>query len=325
MMELAGVTVNCYFLADLCVRSRYVSLVRSLSVILVDCWLDVRELTPGDRVTQAIAHAAATVRCLVIFFSYEYLRSVNCSLEFLTAMRYRGTPQRTIILLEALETNTEPSRTPRTSPGQQALTRAEATVVRDVLLRAVPGLLVATSVPELLHMLDSHCIRAVDAAGISSTIEWWAANGEARINRAPKTVHVVPPLLRHSLKHYWAFVCSCRRRRRGDIAGGFALIRGDGSKLHWYRPPDTASLTMLFVLFVEMCVFAHMFLYCSTYIDARVNGNPGFEGSCLTTSTFLYLTALLPVVMVVLQVRIVWVHGPRLLFVNQLPTPPRRR
>lgn len=51
--------------------SRYVNLVRSMSGVLSDCWLDVRELTPGDRVTQEIAHAAATVRCLVIFFAYE--------------------------------------------------------------------------------------------------------------------------------------------------------------------------------------------------------------------------------------------------------------
>ena len=125
--------------------SRYVPLVRSLSVILVDCWLDVRELTPGDLVTQEIAHAAATVRCLVIFFSYEYLRSVNCTLEFLTALRYRGSPQQTIILLEALD-----ERPPAPPPGSSPpLSREEAAAVRDLLLRSVPGLRVATNIPEV--------------------------------------------------------------------------------------------------------------------------------------------------------------------------------
>ena len=80
-------TPNSQFMSSYAWSSRYVSLVRSLSVVLADCWLDVRELTPGDRVTQEIAHAAATARCLIIFFSYEYLRSVNCTLEFLPALR----------------------------------------------------------------------------------------------------------------------------------------------------------------------------------------------------------------------------------------------
>lgn len=176
-------------------------------------------------------------------------------------------------------------------------------------------------------MLDAHCVRAVDPAGIAETIEWWAAHGEARVNRAHRSLRVVPPLLHGALENYWAFVCSCRRRRAGDVAGGFALIRGDGSRVHWYRPPDSATLTMLSVLLAEALVFAHMFMYCrcgggrqegrarlcepppallpsrSPAVDALTHGAPSFEGSCLTSSTFLYVTALLPLALVVLQAR----------------------
>ena len=126
-------------------------------------------------------------------------------------------------------------------------------------------------------MLDAHCVRAVDQTGIAETIEWWAAHGEARVNRAHRSLRVVPPLLHGALENYWAFVCSCRRRREGDVVGGFALIRGDGSRVHWYRPPDAATLTMLSVLVAEALVFAHMFIYC------RCGGGQGgdWEGSAL--------------------------------------------
>ena len=272
--------------------SSYVGLVRSLSAVLNDSWLDVRELTPGDRVTQEIAHAAATVRCLVIFFSYEYLRSVNCTLEFLTALRYRSLPQRTIILLEALSPRMRPVR---------ALSVDEARVVADLLTEAIPGLIIAYSVPELLDIIDRQCVRAADDAGISTTIAWWTKHGKARINRVTERIRVVPPLLHDQMRHYWSVVCSCRRRRRGDVAGGFSLIRGDGSKVKWYRPPDSAALTMMAVICVEALVYAHMFLYCAPGMSELVANDPSFRDSCLPSSIFLYTVSLLPFAMVVLQ------------------------
>lgn len=225
---------------------------RSLSVVLADCWLDVRELASGDRVTHEIAHAAATVRCLVIFFSYEYLRSVNCSLEFLAALRHRKSPQQTIILLEAL------GETPSQVAGKGSpvpLTAEESRAVSAILSQAIPGLRVARNIPELIEIIDSHCIRAVDDAGIADTIDWWAQYGTARLHRAPNTTRVVTPLMLVELEKNRGVVCSCTRRRKGDVAGGFSLLRGDGSSVVWYRPPDAASLTMLALLVVEAIVY----------------------------------------------------------------------
>lgn len=222
---------------------------RSLSVVLADCWLDVRELTSGDRVTHEIAQAAATVRCLVIFLSYEvssvraslcrrrlrfallrlqYLRSVNCTLELLTALRYRGSPQQTIVLLEALGDTTPAASGRHASTSTSAtkpLSAAEARGIADILGRSIPGLRIARSVPELIDLIDKHCIRATDDVGITETIEWWAANGTARVNRAPRNTRVVSPLMHDHLDGYWSCLCSCRLRRRGDVAGGFSLVR----------------------------------------------------------------------------------------------------
>lgn len=281
------------------VFSRYVNLVRSLSAVLADCWLDVRELTPGDRVTQEIAHAAATARCLIIFFSYEYLRSVNCTLELLTALRYRGSPQRTIILIDALDGSAPPPANPKNSP----LTAMEGLGVANLLLLAVPGLLVAKSVTELLDILDEQCLRSVDEQGVALAIEWWARHGKARVNRVSHRVRVVPPVLQARLRNYRAFVCSCASRKKGDVAGGFALISGDGSSVRWYQPPNAATITMIAVVFVEAIVYAHIFIYCTPAVDALTQGRIWFQGSCLPSSTFNYVTSLLPFVMVTLQVR----------------------
>ena len=96
-------------------------------------------------------------------------------------------------------------------------------------------------------------------------------------------------------------MCSCRRRRPGDIAGGTTLISGDCMSLHWHRPIDTATLTMLGVLAVEALVYVHMFVYCAPSMDALIGDSPAFAGSCLPSSTFLYTTSLLPLVLVCLQ------------------------
>lgn len=258
--------------------SRYVDLVRSLSGVLHDCWLDVRELTPGDRVTQEIAHAAATARCLVIFFAYEvrqspgasvllscsmrlshtpslqYLRSVNCTYEVLTALRHRGSPQQTIILLEALDNSVAPVKGGKVVP----LTAKEAARVRDILLEAIPGLRVAHNTTELIDLLDKHCVRATDEAGIADTIAWWALHGIARTNRVDSSYRVVPPLLHGQLRNYCSLNCSLRRRRKGEVGGGFAVISGDGSAIHVNRPPDKATLTMVVVILLEVCVYLHM-------------------------------------------------------------------
>lgn len=256
---------------------------RSLSVILGDCWLDVRELAPGDRVTREIALAAATVRCLVIFFSYEYLRSVNCTLELLTALRYRASPQRTVILIESPNDGSVfPSKA-------MPLTDAEVQSVAEVLAIAIPGLIVARSIGELLDVLDKNCIRVTDEAGVSTTIEWWARYGRARISRVGKHVRVVPPILQPKLTRSWALFYTCYRRRKGDVAGGFSLISGDGSLIRTYRPLDAPAITMIAVLCVELLVYAHMFVYCSPDVAALTVGRIWFAGSCLPTSSFNYV------------------------------------
>lgn len=121
------------------------------------------------------------------------------------------------------------------------------------------------------------------------------------MSREDSSVRVIPPLLRPQLEKYLAFVCSCRRRRPGDIAGGTSLISGDCMSLHWHRPIDTATLTMLVVLAVEALVYVHMFVYCAPSMDALIGDSPAFAGSCLPSSTFLYTTSLLPLVLVCLQ------------------------
>jgi hypothetical protein len=162
--------------------------------------------------------------------------------------------------------------------------------------------MVVSSVGALLDTLDRQCVRAVDDAGISMTIEWWARNGKARATRVKERVRVVPPLLHDKLQGYRSYVCSCRRRRRGDVVGGFAILRGDGSSVRWFQPPDTALLTMAVVVLAEALVYAHMFAYCAPAVDALTTGIPAFEGSCLESSTFNYLTSLLPLLMVFSQV-----------------------
>lgn len=285
--------------------SCYVDLVRTLSSILHDCWLDVRELTPGDRVTEEIAHAAATTRCLVIFFAYEYLRSVNCTLEFLTALRYRSLPQNTIILIEALNEPVGTAAAPPASAKSRKLTAAEAHGVADILTRAVPGLVVVKSVEELIDALDRRCVRATTETGIRRTIAWWAKHGKARVNRVGDGVRVVPPLLHKRLQNYVGFLCTCLVRRRGDVVGGFSLIRGDGRNVHWYQPPNSATLVMIAVIFSELLVYGHMFSYCSPDIQAAIRhaGLTSFQGKCVTDSLFLYTISLLPFVLVVCQVR----------------------
>ena len=62
LLPLVLQTSNKQFMSSYAWSSKYLSIVRSLSEILVDCWLDVKELAPGDRVTQEIANAAASVR-----------------------------------------------------------------------------------------------------------------------------------------------------------------------------------------------------------------------------------------------------------------------
>ena len=215
------------------------------------------------------------VHSLVIFFSYEYLRSVNCTLEFLVALRYRGHPQRTVILLEAIGEEVSG----KSSIGK-ALTSAEAHAVADILRRAVPGLLVATSVDQLLTMLDENCVRATTKEDTAAVIEWWALHGSAQTARSPSDVKVIPPLLRRQLKHYWSCICSCSRRSPGDVAGGFALLSGDSKRVSWYRPPDPASLAMLGVIGVQVLLHAHMFIYCLPAIIALTSGVPAFAGSC---------------------------------------------
>jgi hypothetical protein len=277
----------------------------------------VRELTPGDRVTQEICRAAATVRVLVIFFSYEYLRSVNCTLEFLTALRYRSSPQITVILLEALSADGQPGEEDEDDEAQQAagtpgvakkkktppLTFEEASAIYHILAKAIPGLRLARSISQLIETLDQHCVRCVDSAGISNTIDWWARHGKARVNRVTEHVCVVPPLLHDALgDRLKAFSCSCRRRQRGDVAGGFSLLKGDGTQIYSYRPPNAATLTMIACVFVELLVYAHMFVYCSPEVEAIVAGRIWFEGSCLPKSSFLYFTSLLPLALVAVQV-----------------------
>lgn len=183
----------------------------------------------------------------------QYLRSVNCTLELITALRHRGASQRTIILLESLnDTSTAKSR----SKGEP-LTAFEALGVANVLLRAIPGLIVAKSVPELLDAIDEECIRSIDDSGTSSAIAWWARHGKARVTRVGESVRVVPPLLHDRLHKYHTLTCSCTRRKRGDVVGGFTLLRGDGSAVHSYQPPSSATLTMFAVLFVEGLVYLH--------------------------------------------------------------------
>jgi len=60
---------------------------------------------------------------------------------------------------------------------------------------------------------------------------------------------------------------------------------------------------MLAVLLAESFVYAHMFLYCDPAVNAATVGVSAFMGSCLPSSTFLYLTSLLPLVMVIVLVR----------------------
>lgn len=184
----------------------------------------------------------------------QYLRSVNCTLELLTALRHRGSPQQTIILLEALDDASSSSRTGKVTP----LTANEAFRVREILTEAIPGLRVARSITELIDMLDKHCVRATDDAGIADTISWWALHGVARTNRVDDSYRVVPPLLHAQLKNYWSFCCSLRRRRKGEVGGGFSVISGDGSSINVYRPPDKATLTMIIVILLEVCVYLHM-------------------------------------------------------------------
>ena len=184
---------------------------------------------------------------LIIFFSYEYLRSVNCTLEFLVALRYRDSPQQTIILLEPLGD----ALLGKPVIGS-ALTSTEAQAVAEILGRAIPGLLVAKSVNELLAMLDAHCVRSTTPSDTAKVIEWWAMHGSAQTMRADPGTKVVPPLMRQQLKNYWSCLCSCRPRIRGDVAGGFALLSGDGMKVSWYRPPDPAALAMIGVFVVQV-------------------------------------------------------------------------
>lgn len=232
----------------------------------------------------------------------QYLRSVNCTLELLTALRYRGSPQRTIILLEVLSGGEAPPQPAAPASTKSPLSALEATRVADILQRAVPGLIVAKGIPELLDILDQHCIRSIDPEGTIFAIEWWARHGKARVNRVSRRVRVVPPVLHDQLSNYRAYICSCIRRKRGDVAGGFALLSGDGSAVRWYRPFNSATLTMFAVIVVEALVYLHMFIYCFSDVIDLVNGRIWFQGSCLPSSSFLYVTSLLPFLMVTLQV-----------------------
>ena len=135
---------------------------------------------------------------------------------------------------------------------EKGLTAKEAREVADILKRAVPGLFVATSVDELLTVLDEHFVRSTTKDDTAKVIEWWAMHGSAQTMRAPNGMKVIPPLLRQQLRHYWSCLCSCTSRMPGDVAGGFALLSGDGMRVSWYRPPDPATLAMIGVLFVQV-------------------------------------------------------------------------
>lgn len=241
-------------------HSRYVALARSLSGVLEGCWLDVREMAPGDHVTVESARAIASARCLVIFFSYEvsmgrgygesrwlhplrpllpppsqYLRSVNCTLELMVALRHRGgAAQRTIVLLEGLN---EPAMSKRRKGSP--LTAAEARAVAAIITDALPGVIVARAVAGpggLLDTLDRQCIRSLSAAGTSTTSEWWARHGRSRTDRVDGQIRVVPPLIEPELKQRWPpALFTWQRRRWGDVAAAFVLISGDGSKIERYE------------------------------------------------------------------------------------------
>lgn len=90
------------------------------------------------------------------------------------------------------------------------------------------------------------------ALAAAKVIEWWAVHGSAQTARPPNDIKVVPPLLRRQLTHYWSCICSCTRKAPGDVAGGFALLSGDGMSVRWYRPPDPATLAMIGVLVVQV-------------------------------------------------------------------------
>lgn len=93
-------------------------------------------------------------------------------------MRYRGRPQQTIILLEAIGDD---------AAGRQitgsALTAAEARAVAQIIAQAIPGVFVATSIDELLTMLDLHAVRSTTKDDTARVVEWWALHGTAQTRR----------------------------------------------------------------------------------------------------------------------------------------------
>jgi len=74
--------------------------------------------------------------------------------------------RQTIILLEALDDSMQARKGGRDT----ALTKAEAVRVKTILSEAMPGLRVAKSIPELLDLIDKHCVRATDDAGIAEPL-----------------------------------------------------------------------------------------------------------------------------------------------------------
>jgi hypothetical protein len=106
-------------------------LAHGLAEVLPDCWIDVRRLTPGQRLVDEVRNPAMHARVLIILMNRAYVNSINCGHELLAAVmaRKRGM-HRTVVLIEAPDEVRGYS--PRWKEISELLERAGFDVVRSI-------------------------------------------------------------------------------------------------------------------------------------------------------------------------------------------------
>ena len=86
------------------IEQGFLGLAHALAEVLSDCWIDVRRLTPGQRLLDEVRMPALHARVLIILMNPAYVNSTNCGHELLAAITGRRSGlHRTVVLIEATD------------------------------------------------------------------------------------------------------------------------------------------------------------------------------------------------------------------------------
>jgi len=166
--------------------SRYLQLVRQLSAMLPDCWLDADRLAPGDPIPAETVAAARHARVVIHFVTCEFVRSTNCVPEICTSIRHRRWPQLTVVFVDDDACNCREAGGVAGGSGRCEFVRERLGDDVAALMRMADptSITVVRSVWQLLRYLDEHVLRVTTPNDMRARA---SAGGSSTASRSPSS------------------------------------------------------------------------------------------------------------------------------------------